>query len=160
MEDRYVSPPPRLFRRKFSHSLIYGYRGGPRLSTSRVLLVVRDIFLLRFYIYIYLVGKKIYLVLEDYFKTQTLSIETKTIAIDALLATRKYILEQENLLLVMLPILRNQKKWFEIKINNTILIEDSENNKRNVRNFFPIQYFFEHLGIYKFLIVVIVVSII
>lgn len=42
--------------------------------------MVRDIFLLRFYIYIYiyLVGKKIYLVLEDYFKTQTLSIETKT----------------------------------------------------------------------------------
>lgn len=75
--------------------------------------MVRDIFLLRFYIYIYLVGKKIYLVLEDYFKTQTLSIETKTIAIDALLATRKYILERENcsnLLLVMLPILRNQKK--------------------------------------------------
>lgn len=58
--------------------------------------MVRDIFLLRFYIYIYLVGKKIYLVLEDYFKTQTLSIETKTIAIDALLVTRKYILEQEN----------------------------------------------------------------
>lgn len=58
--------------------------------------MVRDISLLRFYIYIYLVGKKIYLVLEDYFKTQTLSIETKTIAIDALLATRKYILEQEN----------------------------------------------------------------
>lgn len=53
MEDRYVSPPPRLFRRKFSHSLIYGYRGGPRLSTSRVLLVVRDILLLRFYIYIF-----------------------------------------------------------------------------------------------------------
>lgn len=75
--------------------------------------MVRDISLLRFYIYIYLVGKKIYLVLEDYFKTQTLSIETKTIAIDALLATRKYILERENcsnLLLVMLPILRNQKK--------------------------------------------------
>lgn len=75
--------------------------------------MVRDISLLRFYIYIYLVGKKIYLVLEDYFKTQTLSIETKTIAIDAVLATRKYILEQENcsnLLLVMLPILRNQKK--------------------------------------------------
>lgn len=58
--------------------------------------MVRDISLLRFYIYIYLIGKKIYLVLEDYFKTQTLSIETKTIAIDALLATRKYILEQEN----------------------------------------------------------------
>lgn len=58
MEDSfgYVSPSSRLFRRKFSHSLIYGYRGGPRLSTSRVLLVVRDILLLR--LYIYLVGKK------------------------------------------------------------------------------------------------------
>lgn len=48
----------RLFRRKFSHSLIYGYRGGPSLSTSRVLLVGSKRYFPPPLLYIYQVGKK------------------------------------------------------------------------------------------------------